>query len=81
VIKTLLDFNDIRLLFQGKVLYRLDSGQHADPPAGESSTGKHALEIAIQPGALDGLKQLIPDKFWDLPYIDLASEGGGNKEA
>lgn len=75
---TQLHFEDLRLLFQGKVIYRSESGAPADPPAGDTTTGRHAIEIAINPSDLQSLRQMITPKFWEPPFVGHPTGGSGD---
>lgn len=70
MIGTILDFNDVRLLLQGMVLYRNEDGTPANPPAGKTTSAGHALKIAINPNDLRGLRQMIPRELWESPDVD-----------
>ncbi len=66
---TRLHHSDIVALLQGKVLYRTNTGAPANPPTGEHFDGRYAVEMAINPEDLEGLRQLIEPKFWNPPFI------------
>jgi hypothetical protein len=73
---TILNFNDVQLLLQGKVLYREASGAPASPASGNLFTRKNAIEIMINESDLDALHQMINPKFWEPPHDDPSSTEG-----
>ena len=51
--------HDLPILFKGHAIYRDEFGQPANPPSGETMTGRNAIEVAFAPDAIRALKQLI----------------------